>query len=292
MRTYEKIDTLGEIKKLFSEDTMDKKKRLQFGLIIFVGFVIWNSLAPRFIYLILPGASLLLRYLLDKGLFVVLLLAAMNKASSLKYFGIERGSSWWFVLPGLPFILLTGLVLLNPNAAFGLSATAAVGWVLVSLFVGIGEESLFRGVLWRAFEARGVWTTAFATSALFGTLHLFGLFVDYVPWQIAASQAAWAFGAGMVFAAVRLVSGSLRAPIVVHAVFNAVSVVAAGGMKEMYNDAFSVEGLLIPGALFALWGAISMLVVQKRRAKALHKATPRAARSAGASLPRRASGTN
>jgi len=270
---------------------MDKKKRLQFGLIIFVGFVIWNSLAPRFIYLILPGASLLLRFLLDKGLFVVLILAVMNKASSLKYFGIERGVNWWFVLPGLPFILLAVLVLLNPNAAYGLSISGAVGWVLVSLFVGIGEEVLFRGVLWRAFEARGVWITALATSALFGTVHLFGLFADWVPWQIAASQAVWAFGAGMMFAAVRLVSGSLLAPIVLHAVFNAANLVAAGGAKEMFNDAFSVEGLLIAGNLFALWGAISIIIVQKRRAKALHKTTPRAARSAGASLPRRASGT-
>jgi len=291
MRIYEEIDTLGEIKKLFSEDTMDKKKRLQFGLIIFVGFLIWHSFVGRFMDLLIPDASFLQDYLLNKGLFVVLLLAAMNKASSLKYFGFERWSSWWFVLPGLPFILLTVLVLLNPNAAYGLSMSGAVGWVLVSLFVGIGEESLFRGVLWRAFEARGVWTTAFATSALFGTVHLFGLFADWFPWQIAASQAVWAFGAGMMFAAVRLVSGSLLAPIVLHAVFNAANLVAGGGIQDMYNDAFSVEGFLIAGTLFALWGAISILITQKRRVKALHSATPRAAQSAGASLPRRASGT-
>jgi membrane protease YdiL (CAAX protease family) len=270
---------------------MDKKKRLQFGLIIFVGFVIYNSFVGRFMDLLIPDASLLQRYLFNKGLLVVILLAAMNKASSLKYFGIERGSSWWFVLPGLPFILLAVLVLLNPNAAYGLSMSGAVGWVLVSLFVGIGEEVLFRGILWRAFEARGVWITALATSALFGTVHLFGLFADWVPWQIAASQAVWAFGVGIMFAAVRLVSGSLLAPIILHTVFNGAALVASGGIKELFNDTMSVETLLLPGVLFALWGAISILIIQKRRAKALQSATPRAARSTGASIPHRASST-
>jgi len=289
MRIYSEIDTLGEIKKLFLEDTMDKKKRLQFGLIIFVGFLLWNSLASRFINLLLPGASLLLKFLLDKGIVVVLLLVAMNKASSLKYFGIERWSSWWFLLPGLPFLLLAAMLFFNPNAAYGLSTPATVGWILVALFVSLGEECLYRGVLWRAFEARGVWTTAFATSALFGMSHLFGL--DDFPWQIATSYAVWAFGAGMMLAAVRVFSGSLLAPIVLHAVFNAATLVSAGGAREMFNDTFSVERLLVPGALFAVWGAINTLIVLKRRAKALHKATPIAARSAGASLPRRASGT-
>jgi membrane protease YdiL (CAAX protease family) len=246
---------------------MNKKKILQFGMIIFIGLLIWGPLASRFINLLLPEASLLQSYLLNKGLFVVLILAAMNKASSLKFFGIERGSSWWFLVPGLPFLLLTAAVFFDPNAAFGLSIPSTVGWVLVALFVGIGEESVFRGILWRAFEARGVMTTAIATSALFGLVHLTGLFSD-IPWQIITSQAVFAFGVGMILAAVRLVSGSLLAPIVLHAVFDAGALVAAGGMREMFNDTMSVERLLIPGALFAVWGAISILIVQKRRARA------------------------
>jgi len=246
---------------------MNKKKILQFGLIIFVGMLIWGQLASRLVNLLLPDASSLQSHLLNKGLFVVLILAVMSKASSLKFFGIERGSSWWFLLPGLPFLLLTAAVFFDPNAAFGLSMPATVGWILVALFVGIGEESVFRGILWRAFEARGVMTTAFATSALFGLVHLMRLFSD-IPWQIITSQAVFAFGVGMMFAAVRLVSGSLLAPIVLHVVFDAGALVAAGGAREIFNDTMSVERLLIPGALFAVWGAISILIVQKRRAKA------------------------
>jgi membrane protease YdiL (CAAX protease family) len=251
---------------LYDEEPMNKKKIVQFGMIIFVGFFIWTPLASRLISLLLPEASSLLSYLLNKGLFVVVILATMNKASSLKFFGIERGSSWWFLLPGLPILLLTAVVLFDPNAAFGLSMPAALGWVVVALFVGIGEETVFRGILWRAFEARGVMTTALATSALFGLVHLVGLFSDF-PWQIITSQAVFAFGVGMMFAAVRLVSGSLLAPIALHAVFDAGALVAAGGVRELFNDTMSVERLIIPGALFAVWGAISILIVQKRRAR-------------------------
>jgi membrane protease YdiL (CAAX protease family) len=244
---------------------MDKKKLPLFGLIIFAGLLIYSFFASRLIDLILPDASLLLSYLLNKGLFVVLILAAMNKTYSLKFFGLERGSSWWFLLPGLPFLLLTVGIFFEPNATFGLSIPATVGWVFVAIFVGIGEETVFRGILWRAFETRGVMFTAFATSALFGLVHLIGLMSD-IPWQIITSQAVFAFGVGMTFAAIRLVSGSVMAPLVLHAVFDAGALIAAGGVTELFNDSMSVERLLIPGVIFALWGTISILIIQKRRA--------------------------
>ncbi len=50
------------------------------------------------------------------------------------------------------------------------------------------------------------------------------------------------------------------------AFFDAGALVAAGGVRETLNDTMSLERLLIPGALFAVWGAISILIVQKRRA--------------------------
>jgi membrane protease YdiL (CAAX protease family) len=249
------------------EEVMNEKKILQIGLLVLIGMLIWGPVASSLTNLLLPDADSLQSYLLNKGLFVVLLLAVMSKIGGLKFFGIERGSSWWFLVPGLPFLFLTAAVFFDPNAAFGLSTPATVGWILVSLFVGIGEESVFRGILWRAFEARGILVTAIATSALFGAVHLIGLFTD-IPWQIITSQAVFAFGVGMMFAAVRLVSGSLLAPIILHAVFDAGAIVAAGGVNEMLDDTMSVERLLIPGALFAVWGLVSILIIRKRRSKA------------------------
>lgn len=246
---------------------MNKKKVQQFGLLVFIGMLIWGPVVSSLTSWLLPDADSLQTYLIHKGLFVVLLLAVMHKVGGLKFFGIERGTSWWFWVPGLPILLLTAAVFFAPNAAFGLSVSATVGWIFVALLVGIGEESVFRGILWRAFEARGILVTAFATSALFGTVHLIGLLAD-IPWQIVTSQAVFAFGVGMMFAAVRLVSGSLIAPIILHAVFDAGAIVAAGGISEMFNDTMTVERLLIPGAVFAVWGLVCILITKKRRSKA------------------------
>ena len=123
---------------------------------------------------------------------------------------------------------------------------------------------MFRGLLWHALEDRGVLTTSLLTSVLFGAVHLLDLFTP-IPWQTVASQAVFAAGGGMLLAAVRLVSGYLRAPIFIHALFDAAAVVAAGGVQEMFSDTMTVGRLLIPGVVFFAWGLISVLVTQRRR---------------------------
>jgi membrane protease YdiL (CAAX protease family) len=245
---------------------MGKKQILQFGVLVFIGMLIWGPILSGLFGRLLPGADLLTRYLVDKGLFAVLLLALISQIGGLKFFGFERGSSWWFLLPGLPLLLLGVLVLLAPNATFGLGVPAIIGWILVALFVGIGEETVFRGILWRAFESRGTLVTALATSALFGAVHLVGLFTD-IPWQIIISLAVFAFGVGMMFAAVRLVSGSLLAPIALHTIFDAGALLAAGGAREMFDETWTVERLVIPGVVFAAWGLVCILIITKRRSK-------------------------
>ena len=180
------------------QEEMNKKKILQFGLLVLIGMLIWGSVSSSLTILLLPDADSLQIYLFNKGPFVVLLLVVMSKFGGLKFYGIERGSGWWFLVPGLPFLLLGILVLFAPNATFGLSMPATVGWILVALFVGIGEECVFRGILWRAFEPRGILVTAFATSALFGAVHLIGLFTDILPscgGSAPAASSRWTFPA-------------------------------------------------------------------------------------------------
>jgi len=72
---------------------------------------------------------------------------------------------------------------------------------------------------------------------------------------------------GMMFSAVRLVAGSLVVPIVLHAVFDAGAIVAAGGLSEMFDETLTVGRLLIPGVVFAAWGLVCILVVSKRRSR-------------------------
>ncbi len=243
---------------------MNRRNLWRLSAFAFLALLLWGHLISAVHDLVDPDAGPLSVYLINKGLFAVALLVVLAKWDGLRNYGFKRGRSWWFLLAGAPFLVLTALVTVNPESPFGLGMTATLGWILVSIFVGIGEEGVFRGLLWRALEDRGVLTTSLLTSVLFGTAHLMGLFTP-LPWQIVASQAVFAAGGGMMLASVRVVSGSLRAPIFLHALFDAAAVVAAGGVQEMFSDTMTVGRLLIPGIVFFAWGLIFVLVTQRRR---------------------------
>lgn len=242
------------------------KRRTLWGLsaIAFLALVLSGPVLSRVFDLADPDTAPLTVYLVNKGLFAIVLLVVLARWDGLRHYGFARVRSWWLLLPGAPFLLLTALLALNPEAPFGLGTAAALGWILVSISVAIGEEGVFRGLIWRALEDRGALTTSLLTSVLFGAVHLVGLFSP-IPWEIIASQAVFAAGVGMMFAAVRLVSGSLLAPISLHALFDSGAVVSAGGVQEMFSDTMSVGRLLVPGTVFFVWGLICVLVIRRRR---------------------------
>lgn len=246
---------------------MNKKNLTIFAVLMLVGSIAWHAGVPRLLGVLSGGMDLLPKYFLSKGLFVAVMVALMVKYGGLKFYGFERGKSWWFLVPALPFLVLTILVLINPESPYGLGLQATLGWTMVAAFVGIGEEGIFRGVLWRAMEERGILITSLVTSLLFGSVHLTGLLGD-IPWQVITAQAVFAFGVGMMFAAVRLVSGSLIAPIVMHAVFDAGAIVAAGGVKEMFDSSMDPMRLVVSGGVFFLWGLVAVLIIRHRRLKA------------------------
>jgi len=243
---------------------MDQRNLLRLSAIAIAALVLWGLAFSAVFDLLGSDAGQLSVYLVNKGLFAAALLVVLAKWGGLRRYGFERGRSWWFLLAGAPFLLLTALLMVNPESPYGLGMAAASGWVLVSIFVAIGEEGVFRGLLWRALEDRGILATSLLTSVLFGAVHLVGLFAP-IPWEIVASQAVFAAGVGMMFAAVRLVSGSLLAPIFLHALFDSGAVVAAGGVQEMFSDTMSVGRLLGPGIAFFVWGLICVLVIRRRR---------------------------
>jgi len=243
---------------------MNQRRLWWLSAIAFLALVLWGHVFSAAFDLVNSDADQLTVYLINKGLFAVALLFVLAKWDGLRDYGFKRGRSWWFLLAGAPFLVLTALLSLNPESPFGLGMAAALGWILVSIFVAIGEEGVFRGLLWRTLEDRGMLTTSLLTSVLFGTVHLVGLFSP-IPWEIVLSQAVFAAGVGMMFAAVRLVSGSLLAPIFMHALFDAGAIVAAGGVQELFSDTMSVERLVGPGIVFFAWGLICVLVIRRRR---------------------------
>ena len=116
----------------------------------------------------------------------------------------------WF--PSLYLFFFAGVIVL-----FGLPPISVVFFVGVNtLLVGISEEVMFRGVLFRAFDkAISLWPAILITSALFGAVHILNVFItgELVP---ALMQAVAATMSGIVFMAILLRTGSIWPAIVYH----------------------------------------------------------------------------
>lgn len=111
---------------------------------------------------------------------------------------------------GEPGSLPSRLPALDPAAewARALSPAGAMKAVIISAILApLVEELVFRGFLYRAWERQWGWVpSAFLTSACFGMFHYYNF--------------AGSFLASVVLICVLRRTGTLRAPILVHAAFN------------------------------------------------------------------------
>ena len=88
-------------------------------------------------------------------------------------------------------------------------------WLLVFLTVGVGEEIIFRGIIFRQIDERwNTWTALIVSALLFGIIHLPN---DGATWW---SSLAIAIEAGLMLAAAYKWSGSLWLPIGIHWAWN------------------------------------------------------------------------
>lgn len=120
-------------------------------------------------------------------------------------------------------------------------------WITLIVAIGIApfmEELLFRGALLRGLtRTRGVRSATLWTAAFFAFFHL------YNPWQILPT-----FFLGLVLGWVVLTTGSVWAAVVVHAMFNAVSLAA-------FRFSSSIAEIASPGVPWAMIGVVVALIV-------------------------------
>lgn len=113
------------------------------------------------------------------------------------------------------------LFFLSVAVAAGLPPAGVTGMLLVNcLLVGLSEELMFRGVLFRALYRRlPVWGAIWISSLVFGLVHsLNALITGDLP--AALVQSANAVLSGVLFAAVLLRTGSLWPAILLHALWD------------------------------------------------------------------------
>jgi uncharacterized protein len=177
--------------------------------------------------------------------------------------GVSGLLTWWrgwravgFVGPrswrDLGVLWLPVLVNVWP-AFFGLETTlAAVAvallWELPNSFA---EEALMRGVVLRAFAGRRAWRAAVASGVAFGLLHLVVLawgrpLGEVLPLVVVTSL----FGIG--HACVRLRTGTVWAPLALHALFNVLQDAGSAGAVLGQGPATAV--LLACAVAYPLYG--------------------------------------
>jgi hypothetical protein len=148
-------------------------------------------------------------------------------------------------------------------------ATVLLLILLNTLLVGFSEELMFRGVLLQAFRhATSIWMAVLLTSVAFGAVHSLNVFVTG-DLRAALIQSSAAFLSGLVFIALRLRTGSLWPPIIVHALWDFATFTlgaagheaAAGGLPAEAATPAGATGLVeflpvllvLPNAIYGLW---------------------------------------
>jgi uncharacterized protein len=148
-------------------------------------------------------------------------------------------------------------------------ATVLLLILLNTLLVGFSEEVMFRGVLLQAFRhATAIWLAVLLTSVAFGAVHSLNVFVTG-DLRAALIQSSAAFLSGLVFIALRLRTGSLWPPIIVHALWDFATFALGAAGHATTNGGLPAEAatpagatgpveflpvlLVLPNAIYGLW---------------------------------------
>ena len=126
------------------------------------------------------------------------------------------------------------IILLTANFWFGFKLNASsletVLYVLSMLCVGFLEEMIFRGFLFQAMAKNGVKSAIIVSSVTFGIGHIINLVngsgAELIPNLL---QVVYATAAGFMFVMIYCKTESLIGCILVHGIFNALSVFANEG---------------------------------------------------------------
>ena len=146
-------------------------------------------------------------------------LAALLALSLLAYTGWWREAglnrpSHWRNLRLLWFPLLVSALTLT-GGVFVSGAASLVAALLIALVATVGEELVFRGVVWRALVPKGPVSAMVLTSMLSGVL-VFGRTATGGPWPEAVRVTALAACGGFTFAALRWRTTSIWPVILAH----------------------------------------------------------------------------
>lgn len=166
-------------------------------------------------------------------------------------FAVPRWRTLWVIIPFL-------LYLAGGYRGVTTSWPQTLLFALSALLIGFQEEAWLRGIFLEALRPRyGVYGAVILSSLLFGTLHLSHLFsggqVGAVALQVLVTMLF-----GLIFAGIRLRTGSIWLPVLLHALvdfFSFVGTSAGAGMEPAPPLLLAIMAVLILAyGVGLLWG--------------------------------------
>ncbi|MEW4461957.1 CPBP family intramembrane glutamic endopeptidase [Roseibium algicola] len=201
-------------------------------------------------------------------LFACLLLVAVvlwQHWTDLRFRAPDPGTLKLLLFPGFLLLLLLALAVLS-----GLpSSSVMVLLGINTLLVGFSEETMFRGILFRALRGRlGIWSAILVTTVAFGSVHILNGF-GTGDFGAAFLQAITAGASGLLLIAILLRTGSLWAAIIFHALWDWATFLVVVGAKVHPSPDFAEAavatppgmlaqvllplGMVLPGFFYGLW---------------------------------------
>lgn len=248
-----------------------QKSLVLLSVILFAFMMAWSvGLAKPLIDWVDPQSEAT-RYIVNKGVLATVIALALWRMMAFAAVGYRAGagftSSLASYLIGIPLMALGLLSLLDPNRA-ALMPIEIATWIVAIFLIAFTEETIFRGVMWKALEARGLWARAIVTSALFGLAHTIPAGFGDFGWGIAVVYGLSAAGFGMIFAAMRERAGSIWTVVVAHVLFDIAAISQAGNVSDLLEPGMeSYIRFLTTTVLFSAWGAAALFLVARRERK-------------------------
>ena len=237
-----------------------EKNEVTFSIIWILIYVITMSMADYLSYLV--GIEKVFTMPLSITL-VTILLIWINKEKVLSKYGLTKGccpqKAYLYFIP----LIVTVSVNFWGGVRIQYTILETVLYVISMLCVGIIEEIIFRGFLFKALSKDNVKVAIIVSSLTFGFGHIINLVsgAELLPTLL---QIAYATAAGFSFTIIFYKSGSLLPCIIAHSVMNATSVFACN--MGIIMDIITAVVLIVIFMGYALW----ILKMENTNKKQMH----------------------
>lgn len=195
-------------------------KRLWTALVVYVGWILVTLYGAKWLH---GGEKVALNELVKNGVgwqFAAAVVALFAAIALFKWRDMHCGAPhsllkvMWF--PVLVLLAISSLALIT-----GLPSGRQMFFIFLNtLLVGVSEEVMFRGVLFRALLTNyRVWTAIIVTTVLFGGIHVLNVFTTG-ELVAAMLQSVGAAMSGLFFIAIVIRTGSLWPAIIYHGLWD------------------------------------------------------------------------